>query len=562
MNRPASAPQATDQVTGTATRTANVIADHHTSTNTIVSPGLAVGPNLTRIRGFRLDQILLFSTVGLVLVIISLLAALYAYSTAQQFSRIADNYNERIQAQARELGTTVSHTLSLTSASALRDSNYAFLGEVVREIIAKNPNVLRVQIIDPEMLSVADSHPEAELGAVVQRSTERGSRIGSYGAQPVIEYQEPIDYGAQSGSGLVVLSYSLAPLQTELRSLETWKKAALQQAIARTAAIGFGFVVLAGVLAAVFSRRVSRPLDSLARGAMDLASGNLDARVPNNLGGGREVGTLGVVFNHMAERLSHLVEDARVKAVLEREMSLARQVQEALLPSREAFFASNLKIAGAVVTADACGGDWWLRASIDDKKVVLGLGDVTGHGLAPALVATSATAGFAAAIRMKRPEEVNARELIMSLNQTLHLVGKGEHQMSCVLAVFNTATQEIDFASGAHPSALVYHRDTGEVGSLMTRGSLLGAAPNTEYQSRTVKLRAGDVIIWYTDGLTESENTSRVQYGTQRLLQCVKANSQLPADRLRDAILLDVRQHMQTQPQSDDITVVVAEYVP
>jgi sigma-B regulation protein RsbU (phosphoserine phosphatase) len=563
MNPAPSLPPSSADATGTNTRTATLdVAEHHTNTRTVVAPGFSAAPEVVKVRGPKLEQLLALSVGALIMVVVVTLAGVYAYATTAQFRDIAATQGERIQEQARELGTTVSHTLSLTSASALRDSNFAFLGEVARNIIAKNPNVLQVQIFDPEGLSIADSDPTAELGVQSDRVTERSWRITAFNGKPAFEYQEPIDYGSRSGSGVVVLTYSLEPLQKELRLLEKARNEAVRSSVTRSLGVGAGLLLLGGVLAAILSRRITRPLGTLTQRAMDLAGGNLDARVQPPRGTGREVKALGLVFNHMAERMSYLVEDARVKAVLEREMALARQVQEALLPPRHVWDANGIRVSGAVVTADACGGDWWFRAALDDGRVVMGIGDVTGHGLAPALVATSAAAGFAAAIRLAHAAEVNAQMLITSLNQTMHLVGKGEHQMSCALAVFDLTKNEVDFASGGHPSALVVNRATGEVRSLLSRGTLLGAAANTTYSSRQAPLKPGDVLVWHTDGVTESENTSRAQYGTQRLLATVKTNIQLPPDRLRDAIMMDVRLHMGTQPQADDITLVVAEYQP
>ncbi|HLL53032.1 MAG TPA: SpoIIE family protein phosphatase, partial [Myxococcaceae bacterium] len=69
-----------------------------------------------------------------------------------------------------------------------------------------------------------------------------------------------------------------------------------------------------------------------------------------------------------------------------------------------------------------------------------------------------------------------------------------------------------------------------------------------------------DVIVWYTDGLTECPDAQGRQYGAPRLAQIIQHNGELPADQLRDAIIADVKQYMRGTRQSDDITVVVAEY--
>ncbi len=530
-----------------------------TQTRTVLSPGMAA-IKIDDVTGWRLEHLLLASTVTLVLLLAGLLTAVQAFAIRTQFNEIASGFSDRIQAQARELGMTISHTLSLTTATALRDSNYAFLDEVGAQILENNPNVLRVQVLGPEGAVVADTDKSVERGTIVERAVETRWTVAAYQGQPVYEYQQPIDFGSVSGKGLVVLSYSLLGLQAQLRELEQLRAQALEQTLMRSILFGGGFALVAALVMAMVARRVTRPIGALSRTAMDLAEGNLEARVPATSAAGREVRALGVVFNHMADRISWLLEDARVKAVLEREMSLARQVQEALLPTREPFQLGPLRIAGAVVTSDACGGDWWLRQAIAGGRVVLGVGDVTGHGLSTALVAASATSGFASAISLKDASEITAEFLIGSLNRTLHQIGRGDYQMSSALAVLDLAKGEIEYASGAHPHAIVWNRKTSQLSSLMIRGPLLGASASSSYSSNRRKLEDGDVIVWFTDGLVESEDTSRTQYGSQRLVACIKANASLGCERLRDAILLDVRQFMKTQPQSDDITVIVAEY--
>jgi len=534
-------------------------------TGTIVAP-LEAGelPDVASIRGMRLDQLLLLTTSLLVFLIVGMLAGLSFASTKGLFEETAERFQERLQSQARELGQTVSHTLALTSATSLRDNNYSFLTEVARSIIEDNHNILRVQMFDAEGQLVADSDKEAKLGtASGGRKAERGWTSAFFQGQPVFEFQEPLEYGSQTGKGLIVISYSLEALQKQIEELEESKRATLQNTTLRTLVLGLGFMVLAGVLVAFQSHRITRPLGVLTRKVMQLAAGDLNARSTGQASGaGREVRTLGVVFNHMAERIKVLLEDVRVKAQLEREMSLARTVQETLLPGREALQVGPLRIAGLVITADACGGDWWFRAPLDEQRVAIGIGDVTGHGLSTALVATSATSGFASAMTMREPDQLNSQVLISALNITLAHLGRSEYQMSCALAVIDTQSGFIDYAAGGHPAAAVYNRLSGQFASLPARGPLLGASVTSQYSSRQAQLRPGDIVVWYSDGLTEARDSGGKLYGTQRLSAAVQSNSQLSAEGLRDAILADVRAFSAGQPQRDDITVVVAEFSP
>jgi sigma-B regulation protein RsbU (phosphoserine phosphatase) len=567
-------PTGTREITATGTREATATRltgplglGQVEATSTLIAP-LEAGelPNVAAIKGLRLDQILLLTTSALVVLIVGLLAALSVASTQSQFEETARRSTERIQEQARELGRTVGQTLALTSATNLRDNNYAFLEEVAGSIVTSNPNILRVQIFDPEGVRMADSAPDAREEPAPEsapaRAAERRLVEAFYRNQPVFEIQEPIDYGSSSGKGLVVLSYSLGALQRQLEALEQDKRATVRSNTVRMLGLGLGFVVLAGVIAAFQSRRITRPLGMLTGKVMQLAAGDLSARASTARGAGREVSTLGVVFNHMAERIKVLLDDVRAKAQLEREVSLARTVQETLLPGRDAVQVGPVRIAGLVVTADACGGDWWFRAALDEQRVVIGIGDVTGHGLSTSLVATSATSGFASAMTLREPSQVNARMLITALNVTLANVGRGEHQMSSALAVIDVSNGYIDYAAGAHPSPLVFNRHSGQVASLPARGPLLGASVDSQFTSRQAQLRPGDVVVWYTDGLTESRDAAGRLYGTQRLAAAVQANAHLSAEALRDALLADARAYSAGQPQRDDITVVVAELSP
>ncbi|ATB48831.1 SpoIIE family protein phosphatase [Corallococcus macrosporus] len=559
----------TREVTGaresTATNLTGPLGLGEGGTRTLIAP-LEAGelPNVAQIKGLRLDQLLLLTTGLLVVLIVGLLAALSVASTQSQFEETALVSKERIQEQARELGQTVGQTIALTSATNLRDNNYAFLEEVAGSIVKTNPNILRVQIFDPDGVRMADSEGASEdkEEAAPARRAERRLVSAFYQGQPISEIQEPIDYGSSSGKGLVVISYSLGGLQKQLESLEQDKRATVRANTLRMLGLGLGFVVLAGVLVAYQSRRITRPLGMLTSKVMQLAAGNLGARAGTAQGAGREVVTLGVVFNHMAERIKVLLEDVRAKAQLEREVSLARTVQETLLPGREAVQVGPLRIAGLVVTADACGGDWWFRAALDDRRIVIGIGDVTGHGLSTSLVATSATSGFASAMTLREPSQVNAQMLITALNVTLANVGRGEHQMSSALAVIDVSNGYIDYAAGAHPSPLVFNKRSGQLASLPARGPLLGASVDSQFTSRQAQLRPGDVVVWYTDGLTEARDGAGKLYGTQRLAAAVQANAHLSAEALRDAVLADARAYSAGQPQRDDITVVVAEFSP
>lgn len=513
------------------------------------------------IRGPRLDQLMLAGVVLLVLLVVAGSGVIQVQAISKDYKESAERQTARVQNQAKETGRSYSRLISLTAASPLRDNNYGALGELVASTTANDPNVLRAQIVDADGNVVADTDKEQPKDAA-KRAMEEKVTSGFYKGRPIYEYQLPIDVKGTI-TGLVVLTYSLDALQAELQLLDVARRESIENTARRTAFLALAFVVASAVLAWALSRRVTRPLAELTLQAMALAAGNMAARVRRRfVGAGREVRTLGAVFNHMAEQLNQSVELAAKKAGLEQEMNVARRVQETLLPARSPFEFGALRVAGAVFPADQCGGDWWLRAPIDDHRIAVSLGDVAGHGLSTALIGTSALSAFAAVLRTHHPDHVDAELFMLAVNQTLFHVGHGEYQMSCAMMVFDTVDGSLQYVNGGHPFPCVYNRQTGQTSSAPVRGPLLGKTATMEAKTAVLQIKPGDVFVWYTDGVLEARDAAGQTFGWKGLTASVQRNGNLPAERLRDALIADVHAFTGGGKQEDDLTVVVAEYSP
>ncbi len=515
---------------------------------------------LPEIRGPRLDQLLLGGVVVLVLIVVASSGALQVAATTREFKVSAQEQTTRLQNQAKETGRSLSKLVSLTAASSLRDNNYGALTELVQSTIANDPNVLRTQIVDAEGNVAADTDRDANEKKSGRTHDEKVVP-GLYKGHPVYEYQTPVQPTAAGARGLVVLTYSLEQLQAELQRLDAAKRESIQHTTRRTILLAVGFIVASALLAAFGGRQVTRPLAELSAQALQLGSGNMTARVRRRfVGAGREVRTLGAVFNQMADQLSKSVDLAARKAGLEQEMSVARRVQETLLPPRTVFEFGTVRVAGLVNPADQCGGDWWLRAPLDDHRIAVSIGDVTGHGLSTALIATSALSAFAAVLRTHHSDHLDAELFMQAVNQTLFHVGHGEYQMSCAMMVFDTSKGLLQFSNGGHPFPCVYNRNTGQATSVTVRGPLLGRGTTLEAKSAGLQLKPGDVFVWYSDGLLEGRNPAGEAYGWKGLTASVQRNGHLPAEQLRDALVAEARAFSSSGKQEDDITVVVVEY--
>jgi sigma-B regulation protein RsbU (phosphoserine phosphatase) len=514
-----------------------------------------LGADLASARGLRLDQLMLLATIVLVVATVTMSGALQALATQNEFNQSVATQRQRLEEQTRNVGRGIAQVLALSSASALRDNDFAFLSNLVGPVVRSDASIRRARITDPTGRALADTGSASDVSAANLADhawaevTNKGERL--------LEYREPITHDGKT-IGAVTISYSLAPLQREVERLEQARAHAQRRILFRTGALAFVFILLGSVLAALQSRRITKPLAGLTVKALRVAQGDFDARVQESQSAGQEVHMLGRVFNYMAGQIKVLLDEARLRAQLDQQVQVARAVQESLLPTREIIEAGPLRIAGTVISADRCGGDFWAMARLDDQRVAVCLGDVTGHGLSTALVAAAAVSAFHHGTGFP---ELDTYEQIIRLNRTLYQATNGGHQMSCALAVVQTETGELEMTNAAHPFPFVFNRVTKSIRSLIAKGPRLGESLQSVFLPHRTTLEPGDIVVYYSDGVTEAEDASGQPYAAKRLRATLAANGHLPVDQIRDAILADVTAYT-GGTRADDMTLVVVEYQP
>jgi predicted ATPase/serine phosphatase RsbU (regulator of sigma subunit)/tRNA A-37 threonylcarbamoyl transferase component Bud32 len=246
-------------------------------------------------------------------------------------------------------------------------------------------------------------------------------------------------------------------------------------------------------------------------------------------------------------------ENLRMRAELE----VTKQLQQMILPkSEELELIEGLDIAGFMEPADEVGGDYY-DVLPHNGNVKISIGDVTGHGLESGVVMLMAQT----AVRtLQESNQTDPVQFLDILNRTLY------RNVQRINPYKNMTLTLLDYAdgtfkvSGQHEDIIVV-RCGGEVERIDTRflGFPLGLeeeiADFVAYQQ--VQLNAGDVVVLYTDGITEAFDINQKQYGLQRLCEVVRRNCSLSAQKIRQAVIEDVRQHIGQQKVFDDITLVV-----
>jgi len=356
--------------------------------------------------------------------------------------------------------------------------------------------------------------------------------------------------------GYVVLGYDLAPIDWFSAAAADQKATASTRAALYSGAVGALFALIGTVLAILQGLSISRPIKQLAWRADQIARGDLAARV--EITSSDEIGLLGENFNFMADQISILLEQTAEKARIEQELEVAKTIQETLVPTSDPVDHGVLKFAGYYQPAAQTGGDWWTWSELVGGKVLLVIGDVTGHGVPSAMITAAAKAACDVA-RYVYQDDVTVTGLLELMNHAIFESAQRRFVMTCFASIVDPVRRTITYANAGHNFPYLFRTGDGrgEFGSLMIRGNRLGDDRSSRYEARTTELLPGDVLVWYTDGIVECESPTGEEYGEKRFRASVRRAAALDAGEMRDAIVGDATAYFGEAARKDDITMIV-----
>lgn len=252
----------------------------------------------------------------------------------------------------------------------------------------------------------------------------------------------------------------------------------------------------------------------------------------------------------VAQRM--LASERRLVAV-SRELELARKIQQSILP-RQLPDMDGLRVAACYVPMSEIGGDFYDFDTQQANRLGVIVADVSGHGVAAALVASMVKIAFAAeAERLDNPGLA-----LTNINRTLCGRFQGAYVTACC-GVIDALSRRLTYSSAGHPAPLLRRRD-GRVEQLQERGLLLAFDARAQYATAEVALHAGDRLVFFSDGLVEACNAGDEFFGDQRLEQLVAASSAVTPEQFVGQIVAEVRHWAGPDTQlQDDVTVVVVD---
>jgi phosphoserine phosphatase RsbU/P len=343
--------------------------------------------------------------------------------------------------------------------------------------------------------------------------------------------------------------------------------------------------LLASMIIGIFAaHRITAPILKVALVARQISEGDRNQRVSTSVI--MEIDSLGKAFNTMTDSLDDLIStledrvqertaqlsianaevvllNQKLKAENQRmgaELDVARQIQAMILPkTSELESVLALDLVGYMEPALEVGGDYYDVLTLGDR-IMIGIGDVTGHGLESGIIMIMVQTAVRTLLSIGETDPVKFLSAInLTIFENVKRIDSSKNLSLCLLDYQNGNL----YVTGQHESVIIV-RSQGEVEQIDTLdlGFPIGLVDDIKdfiYQKQ-ISLNSGDLIVLYTDGITEAENLDQELYGLERLLAVIAAHHSQTTKEIRAAVIEDLRSHIGTQKVFDDITLVVIRY--
>ena len=494
---------------------------------------------------------------------------LYGLMNVQDLTRAFDESREEqqdivlkaVETDALNVTAAVARTSSLLIAATA----YGDINALIGKLREGDERLLFVRVYEGDKVvaeggdaAAAVAGADEALGDVTSAHT---TILHKGGALHLIHASVP--FGAEGGTpGRVEAGWSIQAIAEGAQRIEQKTEARKRVATINALFVG-GMIILLGVVLTILqSLRISRPIRELTDSVERIAHGDLGERavVDSN----DEIGVLGRNFNYLAERLGVLLQETKERATYEKEMEVARVIQESLLPPTRLFDRGYFQFTGYFKSASICGGDWWNYAELSGGRLLILIGDVTGHGVSSAMI-TAAAKSCCDTLRHVTEGELTVTFLLEELNKTIYEAANRRFVMTFFATIIDPSKQTITFSNAGHNFPLLFraHPDPGEpaIVPLVTRGNRLGDVMESRFLERTVPYGPGDVLVWYTDGITEGLGKNGDEYSEKRFRRSIRSVLDRPADEIMNKVISDAEKFFAdfAHPE-DDITLVVGKF--
>jgi serine phosphatase RsbU (regulator of sigma subunit) len=269
--------------------------------------------------------------------------------------------------------------------------------------------------------------------------------------------------------------------------------------------------------------------------------------------------------------------DLQHRVALKSSLDYARAAQEAIMPAETPFRSDGFVIHGMFRPATHCGGDLWLWRRLSPGRILVVLGDVTGHGVAPAML-SAAAAGVVQIQAIAAAGKVDPADVLSAIDHSIHRAARGSYLMTAFAAVIDREQGTLRYANAAQsfpylqrmaavPGAPAMPGSSGppspsnpHTQALVVPGPMLGVDGAARFAIHTQPIGPGTRLLLYTDGIVDAARRRGQNYGDRRLRRKLMDLAAQPGETVAPAVLEDVQSFLGNAQADDDMTVVVVDW--
>ncbi len=462
------------------------------------------------------------------------------------------------------------------SHAKLAEGDFTVIAPLSREYLSKmvpNLGVVQFLLVRPSTagkshLKIGDSYVEVQKDSTPP-TEPLPPKANSLDVE--ISWPSPVSIemwdssGHQTNSLLLVRSRPSA-VYAALFSRMTAGVQGLVPVVLLALAIAFLIVELVAlVIGITMTRTITNTVHHLYEGTQRVMHGDFSHRI--EVTGSHQLGELGNSFNQMTSRIEELLVVAKEKERLQSEIEIAREVQNQLYPKKVPEI-RTLRLTAVCKPARMVSGDYFDYECVRESKVAIAVGDVAGKGISAALLMAtlqsalrtelrgSMEAAAAAAGNGSHVSAISTSTLVSHLNSQLYAYTAPEKYATFYLAMYDEPTSTLMYTNAGHlPPVLI--RD-GVATRLNVDGTVVGAFPFAQYDESRLDLKPGDLLVCFTDGVSEPENEYGEMFGEDRLVELVMRNSHRGEEQIIQSVIEAVEQWTGSPELQDDLTLLLA----
>jgi sigma-B regulation protein RsbU (phosphoserine phosphatase) len=406
-----------------------------------------------------------------------------------------------------------------------------------------------------EIIQYFDNRAERAVGAKPSDGVERDLEKRKENVNPgIVEYDDPRDPAG------TIFDFSRPVLNKFDRKNIGYVAIGLSDIIIRREVanvyriiglISLAFLGLSIVGAVILSSVTIKPIRKLSRGAAIIGQGDLDYRI--EIRSSDELGMLAREFNHMTSQIKEAKNKEIENRIMEEQLELARDIQEGLNPMGY-YEKDGIQIKGYTRAAKGVGGDYFDYIDIDENRVGALISDVSGKGVPASLVMVMIRTVFTTYVR--RPD-VDCSSVVTAINDSLSSDFAIDKFATLFFMIYDRKTEELSFTNAGHAPLYCYRAKLGAFTATQLDGVPIGIMEDVQYKQGRIRLNPGDIVIMFSDGVSEMRNMNKDEYGLERVHKMLLENHHLSAKDFVEKLVAEVNAFQGEAPQHDDMTMLV-----